>query len=264
MAIKSYSIKGTYDQIGGHIYVYFSYPPNNTIKQILSMNYAYCKNVKGRTAWVLANNSQNLQLVKSLLPPPPKPDPLANLPHCKISLKDVLVRGNSFRCKDHQIDEYAGEVPILLRNGALQYALVPIWYCHNCHCYFVLEATFQNLRTKGVIACRVTDYQTFQTYHPYYIMPNIWGPVSPLRLCGYCVNQKEDLTDKQRQGILEVIIDKGILEKNRVLSYLSFFQKNPRASQNAIDKWAADYNYISNYKLGSARRAVITGFIRLT
>ncbi len=66
MAINSYSVKGTYDQIGEHIYVYFSYPPNNTIKQILTMNYAYRKNVKGRTAWVLANNTQNLQLVKSL------------------------------------------------------------------------------------------------------------------------------------------------------------------------------------------------------
>lgn len=262
MTNNNAAIKGFYETIGNHIYVFFSYPPNSTIKQILTMNYAYMKNVKGRVAWVLANNKQNLQLVQSLIPPLPKPNPLANLPHNSVSLSDVLVRikNSSFLCKNHHLDQYAGEVPVLLRNGNLQYALIPIWYCHTCRCYFVLDQTFQNLKAKGVIACRIVDYPTFQNYHPNYITPN---PISPLRLHGYCVNQQEDLSDNQRRAILELIIDRNILGKDKVLSYLSYFMNNPHAGQNALDKWYADYKYISGYKLDSAKRIIIKGFIRV-
>ncbi len=255
----------TYEVLGDHIYVYFSYPPDNVTKQILQMNYAYQKPIKGRNAWVLANNSQNLQLVKSLIPPPPPPpDPLPSLPHHAVGLKDVLVRGDSFRCSNHRKQEYAGEVPVLVRNGFIETYLIPIWYCVDCQCYFILEQTFHNLKQKGVIICKITDYKTFKSYHPLYNIPSSqWNVVSPLRLCGYCVNQQEDLTDEQRHGILEEIIDSGILDKAKVLSYLSFFMRNPRAGQNAMSKWRADYKHISSYKIGSAKRVVIKGFCRL-
>ncbi len=259
------AVKGTYEINGNHIYVYFTYPPDYTTKEMLSMNGAYLNKLKGRYAWILRNTRENQQFVESILPSP-KPDPLKNRPHRTVGLKDVLVRGNSFPCKGHQITEYAGEVPLLLRDGSFQYALIPVSYCHDCDYFFVLDKTFQDLRTKGVIACRVTDYQIFKNYHPHYNIPfKQWGKVSPLRLYGYCVDQKEGLTDEQRRGILEVIIDKQILQKNRVLSYLSFFirMRNPVNGQNAIAKWNADYNYIASYQLGSARRVVVNGFIRL-
>ena len=252
---------GTYEILGNHIYVYFSYPPNNTTKQILQMNYAYQQRVKGRYAWVLANNNQNLQLVKSLIPPPPPPDPLLNLPHHAIALNDVLVKGDSFRCSNHRKQEYAGEVAILTRIGVIEIYLIPIWHCVDCQCYFILEQTFQNLKQKGVIICKVTDYETFKNYHPFYNIPRSkWKEISPLRLHGYCVNQKEDLTDEQRHGILEGIIDAGVIEKEKVLSYLSFFMKNLCAGHNAISKWDADYKYIEKYKIDSVKRVVIKGF----
>lgn len=257
------AVEGTYEINGNHIYVFFTYPPDYTTKQILIMYGAYPQRVPRRYAWVLRNTKENQQFVESLLPTP-KPDPLRNRPHCAIGLADVLVRGNSFRCKNHLKTDYAGEVPLLLRDGNIQYALIPVSYCHDCDYFFVLDKTFQDLRKKGVIACRVTDYQTFKDYHPHYNIPaSKWNQISPLRLFGYCVNQQENLTDEQRQSILEKIVDNGILPKDRVLSYLSFFMRNPIYGQNAIEKWDADYKYLESYQLGSARRVVVNGFIRL-
>ena len=260
----------TYEIIENHIYVFFSSRPDDKYIEMLKMRRAYYKkNVKGRKAWQLAKNSENLEfvtaLIKVLNPAPPQlPDRLDGLPKVSVGLQDVLVRGNSLGCKDHRVTEYAGIVPVLTRVRTIENYMISLWYCADCRYYFVLDQTFQNLKTKGVILCKVTDYTTMHDYHPLYNIPSVkWNKVSPLRMCGYCVNQNEGLTDGQRHAILEEIIDRGILPKNKVMDYLQFFMNKLCSSRDAYDKWNADYNYIQNYNLHSLERKVIAGFFKL-
>ena len=264
----------TFKTIENHIYVFFSSRPDNKTIEMLKMRYArYIPDVQGKKAWRLTKNSDNMAFVKALMvslnpKPAPPPDPIDLLDHHPVAIKDVLVRENSFRCSQHQKTEYAGEVPVLTRNGTIETYLVRIWYCADCNCYFILNKTFQDLRKNGVILCKVMDYTAYTSiqHGPKWYTSSYfsnWNQVSPLRLCGYCVNEIEGLTDKQRHRILEEIVDNGILPTDRVMSYLDFFTKNPRAGQNAIEKWNADYNHISKYKLHSAERVVIPGFFKL-
>ena len=52
---------------------------------------------------------------------------------------------------------------------------------------------------------------------------------SVLKICGYTVNQGEALSSLERKTILKGLIDREILTKQRVMSYLKFFINN---SQN--------------------------------
>ena len=191
-------------------------------------------------------------------------DSLARHP---VTINDVLVRNYSFRCSEHQKTDYCGEVQVLTKDAAVKTYLVRIWHCEDCNCYYILNETFQELKKKGVILCRVMEYETYKLVpnnHNWYNSPFLtWSKISPLRLCGYCVNQNENLTDKQRQGILEEIVDNKILSTDRVMSYLSIFIDKIKAGESAKEKWKADYDYISNYKLGTAKRVVIPGFYKL-
>ena len=73
------------------------------------------------------------------------------------------------------------------------------------------------------------------------------------------------LEENQKALQLEKIEDyvDSDLAAGKEMSYLNLFTKNPRAGQNAIEKWNADYNHISKYKLHSAKRVVIPGFFKL-
>lgn len=74
-----------------------------------------------------------------------------------------------------------------------------------------------------------------------------WEQVSPLQKWGYTVSQIEGCTDKQRQAILEDIVDYGGLSKDKVLSYLDFFIKlNKQKGIVALDKWKMDREHIAN------------------
>jgi len=259
-----------YIVIENHIYVFRSSNLDTKTVEIIQMNNPVLAEVKGKTAWRLSNNKENFELVNSLFPTSvaPPPDPLEDLRHVSIGLKNVLIRDNSFQCSNHKKIALAGEVPVLVRNGTIETYLIPIWYCETCRCFFVLDQTFKDLKKRGVIVCQVTDYETYkkvQNFHPWYDIPKSkWKEISPLRLCGYYVSVQngKELTDKQRQGILEEIVDNEILPKDRVLSYLAFFKKN-LGGQSAKDKWQSDYDYISQYKLNSAKRVIIKGFFKL-
>lgn len=198
------------------------------------------------------------------------PDPTSSLAHHPVEIKDVLIRDYSFRCSNHHKTEYVGEVPVLTKDGTIKMYLARIWYCKDCNYYFILNPTFLNLKKKGIILCRVMDYSTYTSIYtsiqhtqPWYTSPFFkLSPISPLRLCGYCVNQKEGLTDIQRHTILEIIVDNDILPRDRVMSYLVFFQEKIHAGDIAKEKWKADYDYIEQYKLNSAKHVFVEGFIR--
>lgn len=260
----------TYEIIESHIYVFFSSRPDNKWIEMLKMRYArFMPNVQGRKAWRLANNSENLEFVESLLKsinpaPAPLPDRLDTLPQQPVGLTDVMIRGNSFKCKNHHCIEYAGVVPVLTKIRTIEYHLVSLWYCFDCQYYYIFEQTYQDLKTKGIILCKVTDYNTFRDYHPSYNIPRYkWNQVSPLRMLGYCVNKAENLSDDQRHALLEEIVDRGILSKQTVINYLNFFIRNLNSGPNALQKWMADCNHISKYQLHSLERKVIEGFFKL-
>ena len=86
---------------------------------------------------------------------------------------------------------------------------------------------------------------------------------SPLMVNGYTVNATDDYSARERQKILQGIIDNGVLEKRKVLDYLEMFIResanNPRR-QKAITKWKEDKAFVLNY---SAKETPVVRICRI-
>lgn len=170
----------------------------------------------------------------------------------EIGLKDFVVRRNVFKCmhNKHEIDNVVAMINID-NDGKKQQIKISAGYCSQCKVYFILDSTYQNLKKKGMILCRITDEKKYMKGA--YVNGMRLAQESVLMQYGYTVSQTEGLSATSRQKILAVIIDNRIMTKSEIISYLDFFisQRSSRSNMEiAISKWEADREFVENYRLG--------------
>lgn len=239
---------------GKFIEIYFDKMPSEAIRETLKICGWHWFGKK--KCWSNLNNKENLIWAEALskeLNPEPE-NPLLKLKKCSIGMEDLIVRSNGFYCnKHHDLEDMAGEIDLVSKSGEIFTCLIPIVYCKSCDVYYLLEDIYKDIKTKGHIRCKVLSFQEYKKENK--PEPGTLNDISPLREWGYTVSQARGYSDAQRQGILEDIIDYGIMTKDEVLSYLSFFMHlNHNGSDVALSKWKADRDYIADYKLGSSKR----------
>jgi len=241
---------------GNHIQIFFSERPKEVIIQTLKVcGWRYFGKTK---CWSNINTTENMLWVKKLEEEiNPKKNPLLDLEKHYVNMSDIIIRSNSFYChKHHGVTDMAGEVSILDRVGNVRNVLFPIAYCETCGLYFVLEATYQDLKKKGIVRCGITTLAEYE--HIGELKEGKLNEVSPLRMWGYTVSKSEGYSDVQRQRILEDIIDYSVMSKDEVLSYLDFFMRLHYTNSDwAVEKWKEDRDYIANYKLTSSKRVYV-------
>lgn len=170
----------------------------------------------------------------------------------EIGLKDFVVRRNVFKCmhNKHEIDNVVAMINID-DDGKKQQIKISAGYCSQCKVYFILDSTYQSLKKKGMILCRITDEKNYMKGA--YVNGMLLAQESVLMQYGYTVSQTEGLSATSRQKILAVIIDNRIMAKSEIISYLDFFisQRSSRSNMEiAISKWEADREFVENYRLG--------------
>ena len=113
------------------------------------------------------------------------------------------------------------------------------------------------MKEKGILMCKVVE-QDFWIKQEKQIDYTSFKQESVLRLMGYNVNVLDNLTEIQRQKILMLIVDEGVLSVAEIRSYLQWLinrgNKTPRL-KNACLKWEADSEFIKQY--GIEKRTVI-------
>ena len=170
----------------------------------------------------------------------------------KINAKDFVVRTHIFRCmhNNHKIENIDAIVAVTNEDGKQQECRISAGYCPRCKVYFMMESTYQNLKRKGIITCRITDEKTYMRA----CMNGVkLAQESILMQYGYNVSQTKGLSFVKRQKILAVIIDNKVLSKSEIISYLDFFIRQRSGMSNmelAISKWEADREFVENYKIG--------------
>lgn len=255
-----------YQVEGNHIEIYFDSIPDENMRECLkTCGWRWFGKKK---CWSNFYTKDNMDWAKNLCEgmAPKKKSRLLSLERRVITMNDLVIRSNSFYCnKHHDITDLAGEFELLDRKGSISHYLVPIAYCKSCDKIYLLEETYKALKTyNSVIAAQIMTYKEYESSKG---MPeNLyeWKDISPLRKWGYTVSQVEGYSSRQRQAILEDIVDYGGMPKNKVLSYLDFFIKlNEQKGNLALEKWKADREHIANYKLGSAERVRIGTIIIL-
>lgn len=170
----------------------------------------------------------------------------------EIGLKDFVVRANVFKCmhNKHKIDNVVAMINID-DNGKRKQIKISAGYCSQCKIYFIMDSTYQNLKKKGMVLCRVTDEKNYMKGG--YVNGIKLAQESLLMQYGYNVSQTEGLTATARQKILAVIIDNKIMSKSEIISYIDFFisQRSSNSRMEvAISKWEADREFVENYRIG--------------
>lgn len=173
----------------------------------------------------------------------------SDLSKVKIEFRDFVVRRSVFQCKKsgHNLRNITGIVKIMNKVGGTEEVSVPAGHCPMCNRYFIMEDTYQSLKFKGTILCRMSDERTYLSSSSDEFDTSGMAQRSVLKQCGYSVSENSYLTSDGRKKLLCMIIDNGILDNTTVISYLRWFirtREGQAGLQNAIEKWRSDLNFI--------------------
>lgn len=84
---------------------------------------------------------------------------------------------------------------------------------------------------------------------------------SILHMCGYSVNQTDNLSAAVRQSILQYLIDSKVSNKPEIIDYLNFFIKRNGKRQNmeeAVRRWNEDLRWVREYQINRQRHFEIS------
>lgn len=183
----------------------------------------------------------------------------------QIGVLDLIVRCNIFKCmhEEHEIQNITAVVKVLLEDGREEYVQISAGYCQQCNVYFIMESTYQELKRKGIILCRVTDSKTYAKGG--FMNGSKLAQESILMQYGYNVSQTVGLSARQRQKILAVMIDNKVLSKSEIISYLDFFIRQHGTRNNmgiAISKWEDDREFVEHYRSGEYTKFGVNAIYR--
>ena len=179
----------------------------------------------------------------------------------QIGVKDFVVRRSVFKCmhNKHRIKNLSAAVRIINNKNEECLARVSAGYCSDCNMYFILDSTYENLKRIGIPICRMCDEKTYLKNTS--VNGMILAQESILMQYGYNVGQMEGLSSSRRQKILAVLIDKKILSKSEIISYLDFFisqRQSQSKYQVAISKWEMDREFVENYRIGQYQQFAVS------
>lgn len=119
-------------------------------------------------------------------------------------------------------------------------------YCEQCNRFYMNYVTYEHYRELyGILLGNFHMYSTTDHNNAFL------ASESPLKLCGYSVNQMDGLSDFDRQYIISQVIDKNILQKREVIRYLEYFinmNGKKRGNELAESKWKTDLEFALSYK----------------
>lgn len=176
---------------------------------------------------------------------------LENAETKEILVRDFVTRVNVFRCtnENHKLTDIRCKVKIMTNDGKVENVVIPGAYCKTCDKYFILENEFQQLRVKGVLLCKVVENDFWIAQAGKNEFSNL-NSESLLHLMGYNVNSQIGLSQKQRWGILELLVDEKIMTITEICSHLQWLIRRNGNNHNFDDarlKWQADSNHIEKY-----------------
>lgn len=122
-------------------------------------------------------------------------------------------------------------------------------HCKDCGKFYMSYSVYENYREKyGVLLGKIKMDSSSATD----IEDIVLSEFSPLRLCGYSVNQQDGYSRAERQYIISKVIEKGILRKSEVIRYLEhFINRNGQKSSNALalEKWKEDLDFALKFRM---------------
>ena len=176
-----------------------------------------------------------------------------------IGIKDFVVKMNVFKCinSNHHIEDVNAIVNVIEKSGKRCFEEIKAGYCKECNVYFITNITYEKMRSKGIVLCRVTNEKNYKTIAGNYY--NKMAEESILMQYGYNVSENDNLTSEQRHRILASLIEYEIMTRVEIVNYLNLFINQRRhvdSMKTAITKWKEDIEYIEKYNSGKHTKYV--------
>ena len=161
------------------------------------------------------------------------------------SRNDILyIYKGQIRC--HRNHHHIIPATAILRGRSDNEIRLNVEYCLHCKKFFLEYSLYELYRERyGIIIGNLRMITNGEFTGDYNLALE-----SPLKLSGYSVGQKENLTIKERHFILARIIFDKIMSKGDVIKYLSYFIKMNGARKGneiALKRWKADLQFIQEY-----------------
>ena len=177
-----------------------------------------------------------------------------------INVRDFVVRRNVFRClrDNHTLKNIAALVAIIDRDGEFTETTIPSGYCVECNLYYILNGTYLKLRREGLLCCRIFSEQSLSS-----VNSNGFSSLSETSILmdyGYSVSAQKDIPAIQRQKLLSVLMEKNIISKSGILSYIDFFISNLGKGSNmdeAVSKWKEDREFVESYDIINHEKVIV-------
>lgn len=150
---------------------------------------------------------------------------------------------------------------LLAKNGAA--IKLNTNYCPQCRKYFIGYEEYLHYRQiYGVLLgnIKVTNGSFVQT-------ETDLADESILHLCGYSVNQADNLSSTERHNILQYLIDSKVSNKPEIIEYLNFFIRRNGKRQNmdeAVRRWNEDLRWVREYQINRQRHFEIANIQKNT
>lgn len=135
-------------------------------------------------------------------------------------------------------------------------------YCKDCRKFFINYVSYETYRKRyGILIGNIVLENDNRTIFSDVAL----AEASPLKLCGYSVNQQDGYSKETRQYIISKIIDKQIMSKSDVIRYLEYFisiNGKRKGNQSAVLKWKEDLAFTLKYEANKQERHIITDIQR--
>ena len=205
---------------------------------------------KVRQADMRQNLKSNIVLHKVVSAPGPNEPVNLAIPQNTLYVCKGLISCNRNR---HSVESATGVM--LAKNGAV--IKINTNFCPQCRKYFISYDEYERYRKLyGVLLgnIKVTN-GSFMGYEADLAEESI------LHMCGYSVNQTDNLSATVRQGILQYLIDSKVSSKPEIIDYLNFFIKRNGKRQNmeeAVRRWNEDLKWVREYQINRQRHFEIS------
>lgn len=227
------------------------YSENNYDRKLISSYRCNCCNRFFVCDYVIDEidiSKTNLQIIK---------DYYFKIP--EIDIEQVIVLKNSLPCSSqHHTRDLTAKIPILDENCESQYVEVRASYCFDCKRFTILKDDFDKI--SDIVTCKVIDetsiYKNYPTEHTH----EQENDVSILKLYGYNVQTKKNISDQQRHIILSSIIEAGIMTRRQVIDLIETNMKRKSTRPDcelAVQKWQDDINFVNTYKTEELPKVVL-------
>jgi hypothetical protein len=187
----------------------------------------------------------------------------------ELTYADIVIIANRHKCisDEHDMENVNASLELIFPDDTRRFVLLPAYHCIVCKEYYIFEDDYGKTASSGARpVCKLILEKEYvrwrnETHGRY----DDLRTESLLKLCGYNVGKKQNLSDLQRQGILNTVIEQGVMNVFHIKSHIRWLIKTRKNQPHMIDateKWESDIQYLNREYNENGERVVVNSIRR--